>query len=199
VAHGLIATVFIAYNQHYKLELSADDFWLAISQGVSKHINADPEQYRSIFVSHKGKKTLEVPVDELGIAPRSANNENKWPTAIKWMTDKIQGDIKADLVTLLTSPFSTTGEVEQTAFNCTLMDSLKNYYEYRFSLCCGLPEVTLHGSPDDFAKMIERVKQLEQLLPDFKWWFDMIQPNLTKLMETAEGRPDLDWWSKICH
>src|SRR5205085_8430863 len=90
--------------------------------------------------------------------------------------------------------------IEQTVFDCTLMDSLKNYYEYRFTLLCGLPEVTLHGSPDDFQSIIARVDQLAGLIPDLRWWLeDLIRPHLYQLLATANGQPDLQWWSQICH
>jgi len=199
LTNGFVAAAFLAYNKHYKFELSVDDFWVAIAQGISKHINGNSEKYRSLFVSHEGKKTLDLPVDPLGIKPKSAGNANKWPQAINMMAKLIQKDIKADLVTTLTTPFSTTGSVEETVFNCTLMDSLKSYYDYKFSLCCGIPEVTLLGKPEDFQSILDRVNELAALIPDFNWWFDSIRPHLNKLLDTAAGNPDVEWWSTICH
>jgi hypothetical protein len=199
VANAFVATIYEAYCSHYKLELSADDFWTAIAQGVSTHMNRDPEAYRNLFVSHEGKKKLSVDVTDIIYVDLPGNNLKYWPVAIDRMTQEINKDIKADLVSLLTSPFSTTGPVEQTVFDCTLMDSLKNYYSYEFSIECGLPEVTLRGTPNDFQSMIDRLDQLKTFFPDFVWWLDPVRSHLNELKKTAEGNPNLDWWSKICH
>lgn len=58
--HGLIATVEECYNRHLELELSAEDFWVAISQVVSMFLadKENAEKYRERFVSHGGQKEL---------------------------------------------------------------------------------------------------------------------------------------------
>ncbi|CAF4389613.1 unnamed protein product, partial [Didymodactylos carnosus] len=63
----------------------------------------------------------------------------------------------------------------------------------------GLPEVTLRGSADDWQSVIDRVNTLKAYFGDFHWWFDSILPHLEKLKESAQGKPDKEWWSKICH
>ncbi|CAF4593904.1 unnamed protein product, partial [Rotaria magnacalcarata] len=81
---------------------------------------------RELMVSHEGKKTLTLPVDSLRI-PDSARPKigNKsvpginWPAAVRQMGELIRGDMKTDLATLLTTPFSGTTQVEQAVFDCT--------------------------------------------------------------------------------
>jgi hypothetical protein len=109
------------------------------------------------MVSHEEKKTLTLAVDSFRI-PDSARpkggNESvpaiDWSAAVRQIGLLIRDDMKTDLATLLTTPFSATTPVEQAVFDCTLMNSVKSYYEFRYFLCCGLPQVTLRGSPQDF-------------------------------------------------
>ncbi len=75
--------------------------------------------------------------------------------------------MKTDLATLLTTSFSATKAVERAIFDYTLMDSVKSYYDYRFTLECGFPQVTLRGSPNDFQQVIDRANQLRTIFTDF--------------------------------
>jgi len=60
VANAFIGTVYKAYSDHYPLELSVEDIWVAIAQGVSIHLNENAEKFRHFFVSHDGKKGTET-------------------------------------------------------------------------------------------------------------------------------------------
>lgn len=222
-AHALVATVFHAYSYHYKLELSADVFWLAIAQGVAQHLGIHAERYRGQFVSHEGQKELKVSADDLRCAPSSPHMARTdggqvdgkrgdecqiitsalppllWDRVIERFAQAIQGNMKTDFAALMTRPFSTSGPVERTVFACSLMEAAKHYFSYRCCLSCGIPEVTLLGSPDDFAHMMDRVDQLRRLLPDLEWWLTPIHGHLAKLRDTAAGQPDRSWWSQIAH
>jgi hypothetical protein len=66
-------------------------------------------------------------------------------------------------------------------------------------LGCGLPQVTLRGSPDDFQQVIDRVNQLRAIFTDFHRWLDPLISHLQQLKASAEGKPDIDWWQQICH
>ncbi|CAF3191998.1 unnamed protein product [Rotaria sp. Silwood2] len=206
VKNAFVATVFKAYCDHYPLELSVEDFWVVIAQGVSIHLNKNSEKFRHLLVEHEGKKTLTLIVDHLRIPesdrPANANQSIpaiNWPLAVREMCELIKKDMKADLTTLMSKRFSSTTDVEGAVFDCTLMDIVKSYYSYGFGLTCGIPQVTLRGTPDDFQELIDRVQQLKIFFTDFHWWFDTLLPHLKKLKQSAEGKDDIDWWQKICH
>ncbi|CAF4471404.1 unnamed protein product [Rotaria sp. Silwood2] len=206
VANAFVATVFKAYCDHYPLELSVDDFWVTIIQGIGLHLNQNAEKYRSLMVSHEEKKELTVSADDLRIsdAERSKHGTKSIPgvdseAVVGRIAELIRKDMKTDLASLITKPFSTTKPVEQAVFNCALMDAAKAYYSCGATLLCGIPEVTLRGSPDDFQQIIDSVNQLKLIFTDFHWWFDALLPHIKKLKNTAAGKPDFDWWSRICH
>jgi hypothetical protein len=206
IKNAFVGAVYKAYCDHYPLEISVEDFWIAIAQGVSIHLNENAEKYRQLMVAHEGKKELQLAVDSLripdSVRPKGGNKSVPaidWPAAVRQMGQLIRDDMKTDLATLLTTPFSATAPVEQAVFDCTLMDSVKSYYDFRFTLECGIPEVTLRGSPEDFQQVIDRINQLRTIFTDFHWWFDTLLPHLEHLKASAEGNPDIDWWQKICH
>jgi hypothetical protein len=206
IKSAFVGTIFKAYCEHYPLEISVEDFWVAIAQGVSIHLNENAEKYRQLMVAHEGKKELQLAVDSLripdSVRPKGGNKSVPaidWPAAVRQMGQLIRDDMKTDLATLLTTPFSATTPVEQAVFDCTLMDSVKSYYDFRFCLRCGIPKVTLRGSPEDFQQVIDRINQLRTIFSDFHWWLDTLLPHLQQLKASAEGNPDIDWWQKICH
>lgn len=206
IKNAFVATIFTAYSNHYPLELSVEDFWVTIAQGIGIHLNENSEKYRQVMVSHEGKKELNLSVDALrlpdSMRPKYGDKSIpavNWSAAVHLMGDQIKADMKTDLATLLTSPFSNTTAIEQAVFDCTLMDTVKSYYSYKFVFLCGLPKVTLRGTPDDFQQIIDRVNELRSIFTDFHWWLDSILPHLRKLKASAKGKPDIDWWQKICH
>ncbi|CAF4228070.1 unnamed protein product, partial [Rotaria sordida] len=143
-----LAAELNVYCYHYPLELSVEDIWVAIAQGVGIHLNQNAEKYRYLMVSHEGQKELNLNVDSLRIPdsdrPKYGNKSVPaidWSRAVRLMCGLVKDDMKTDMATLLTTPFSGTTPVEQAVFDCTLMDTVKAYYKYRCCLSCGIPEV----------------------------------------------------------
>ncbi|CAF2872591.1 unnamed protein product [Rotaria sp. Silwood2] len=206
VANAFVGTVFKAYSNHYPLELSVEDIWVVIAQGVSIHLNENAEKYRQFFVSHEDKKTLTLYVDDLRISNVDrVSGENlsipaiDWPKAVHLMGNLIKEDMRRDLASVISKPFSQTTAVQQTVLDACLMDTVKKYYAYEFGLLCGIPQVTLIGSPDDFQSVLDRLNQLKVFFPDLHWWLDPLFSHVQNFKESAEGNSDIDWWRKICH
>ena len=61
---GIFSAVLAAYNNHWKLRTSPDDWWLCVVKKVSLAIdeNAEKPAVRNLFVNHEGKKSLSVNV-----------------------------------------------------------------------------------------------------------------------------------------
>lgn len=204
VKNAFIGTVFAAYSQHYPLELSVEDIWTIIAQGVGMHINKNAEKLRHLFVSHEGKKVLDLNVDDLRMSAESRVIDNntqipaiRWPEAVRRMCDMIKADMKTDLASIISKPFSETTSVQQAVFDATLMDSVKAYYGLRYSVTCGIPQITLCGSADDYQSVIDRLNQLKTIFTDLHWWLDSLISHMTKFKASVEGKPDTDWWRKM--
>ena len=61
---GIFSAVLAAYNNHWKLRTSPDDWWFCVVKKVSVAIDEHAEKpaVRNLFVNHEGKKTLSVSV-----------------------------------------------------------------------------------------------------------------------------------------
>ncbi|CAM4801075.1 unnamed protein product [Rotaria magnacalcarata] len=155
VANAFVATICKAYCDHYPLELSVDDFWVTIIQG-EKELTVSADDLRISDAERPKHGTKSIPgVD--------------WEAVVRRIAELIRKYMKTDLVSLITKPFSTTKPVEQAVFNCALMSVAKAYYDYGATLLCGIPEVTLRGSPGDFQPIIDSINRLKLIFTDLHW------------------------------
>jgi hypothetical protein len=88
--------------------------------------------------------------------------------------------------------FSTTTLVEAAAFDVCLMDTFQGYFEYEMQCGCGIPEVTVLGTPEDWGSMIQRVRHLSEF--GLERWSDVLTPVLNKVADTAAGKIDAEFW-----
>jgi len=206
--HGLVATSFAneqnllnlgrdafyrcivqAYANHQSLVLSPDMIWLLISQGFARYVNAHAEEMRSKLVSHEGKQTLIVITDRNLF-------EAEWPKLIDGFGSQIDQFTKKDIAKTITANFTTTGPVERVASQITLMETVKSYFEYVVMMIgCGIPSITLEGTPDDWRNVLKKTKQLEQF--GLGEWTKGLEPILTEFIRAAEGKPRQQFWQGI--
>ena len=186
--HPFLSAVTTAYDNHLPIVLSPDMIWLQILQGLASHVTANAEKLRHHFVSHEGKKLIEIKRDEFV----KGNPKNDWEGAFAEFSTKMRGHIGADTHDLIASGYSTTGPVEQAAMNVALMDAMQSYFVYAMTTECGFPSVTLEGSQDDWRDLRSRAAKLSAY--DLDWWIKPLLPVLDQFLETAAGKPDKDFW-----
>lgn len=182
------------------ITVSPDDFWLLIAQGVAQHVggdNATAEKYRNTFVNHQGKKKLEIDGKLYGIHPKSANNKDGWPQAMQEFVRQIKANTKTNISDIMYASFSTSGQEVQTAFAGALMETMKNYFEYRMQLLCGIPKVYLLGLASEYQEIIDRVDQLRSILPDFQWYLDRVRSRMETIAESANGNENNSFWNRM--
>ncbi|KAL9953541.1 hypothetical protein ACROYT_G040972 [Oculina patagonica] len=199
--YGLFSAVLTAYNHHWKLRTSPDDWWFCVIRRVASAIdrNAKKESVRKMFVDHEGKKTINVAVPE-----RSIYNVD-----YTWFFDQIakgiQENVKVpEFVDGMTADFSTTTAVQKIVSQITLMSSVQEYFKFKMTTRCGIPAVEMLGTEDDWSKLKSKLKVLRTLLEpiendlglDSAWW-DLVEKVFRELLATYQGRPDKEWWSHI--
>lgn len=190
--HSFFQGMYEAYDNHRPFVLSPDMIWLLISQGFARHVNANPEKMRHFFVTHSGKLALVVPSGEVTLD----NPNSPWEETFQQLTIQIAASTGEDLMNLLTSDFSTTTSVERVASQITIMEAMKNYFEFITSrLGCGIPEITLTGTPEDWQKVLEKTKKLS--LYDLKWWTKEMQPLLKEFVKASKGDINKDFWKEM--
>jgi uncharacterized protein DUF4419 len=187
VGHGLTRAAHTAYALHYPLVLSPDAIWLAIAQGFAAHVNANAERLRGRFVRHAGRATIRIQRDDFV----KGSPRNRWPEAFDIFSDAVAEYIgrQRDLVVC---DFSTTGLHERAASEIVLLDAMQSYFKYEFFSRCGIPAITLDGTPDDWRAIRRRALALEEY--ELAWWTSALGPVLDELVSTAEGRVDIAFW-----
>jgi hypothetical protein len=111
--------------------------------------------------------------------------------------DQLNVRVKGDTCQLLVNDFSTTDVTSKAASQVVLMDTMKHYFPYTMEITCGIPEVALHGSLEDWHKLLEKTRGIRALGIGLDWWLDVLEPVLEKLIETHSGHVDADRWSHV--
>lgn len=190
--HTLFETVHRAFDEHRPLILRPDDIWLVISQGLAACVNADPEKYRAAFVSHEGKAEIRIRRDSFVMGEFG----NDWRGCFPEFSARIREHIGEANHSLMLSAFSTTGDIERAASEVVLMDVVQSYFEYVVETRCGIPTITLEGTLEDWAKVVEKTKALSKF-GGLDWWLDRVVPVVQEFADAAAGNPNLEFWQNI--
>ena len=176
--------VVYAYACHKSLALSPDMIWLLISQGFARYVNAHAEELRPQLVDHTGKMDLVV---------QFKTKKDDWPKLIEGFASQIDQHTKGDIAKTITANFTTTGPVEHVASQITLMGSAKKYFNYiAMRLSCGIPSITIQGTPNDWESVLSKTIQLEKY--GLGEWTKSLEPILQEFIRASEGKPNQQFW-----
>ena len=184
-------TMISAFSNHRPVVLSPDVIWLIISQQFAHYVNENAEQMRDLIVSHDGIQTLTVKTyfDLL-------SDKVDWAGLLDGLNDQIRQNTKDGIADVITASFSTTGINERIASQATLMETVKNYFEYIMELTgCGIPSITLIGTSDDWTAVLEKTQKLSKY--GMEWWTAELEPILKQFISASQGNPDLKFWQNI--
>lgn len=190
--HSFLQGMYRAYAEHYPFVLSPDMIWLLISQGFATHVDIHAEELRSQIVDHSEKISLIIMDNRIRIDDPNAPWEKLFPQ----FADSMRAYTKNGIIDLLTADFSTTTPTSRIASQITVMKAMENYFEYIYIYAiCGIPEVTLLGTPEDWQKILDKTRQLARY--NLSWWVDEMVPVLEKIVETSKGKIDRNFWRSM--
>jgi len=194
---GIITALHTAYQSHYALSLSVSDFIILIGQGLGAHINEHAEKLRKHFVDHQGQETIEIFRDEFVMG-----QQNDWSTVFGEFASQIKQRVKTDVYDVIIDDTSVATATTRIVSEITLMEAMKRFFRYKVSTCCGIPQITLEGTPEDWQKLKDKVHKLVEMDKDncleLKWWLDQLVPVIDQICETGITRkPDVKFWSNI--
>lgn len=188
----LLAAVYMAFSQHRPLVLTPDVVWITIAQGVAHHMAIHGERLRSRLVAHRGKLDLAFECrDWVDKSP-----ENPWPEAFASWAGQIRDHVGPPMHDVLVCDFSTTGAVERAASQIVLMDVFERYFHYVAYCICGIPAVTLEGSPADWHRLADKAVGLREF--ELDWWLEHLLPICEQFVRASRGEVDLGHWQGIC-
>jgi len=189
--HPFVYAAYRAYSDHRPLTISPDMVWLMIVQGFAMHVNENAEALRKQFVDFDGKTNIDIRRDDFV----KGNPDNDWESVFPEFSYKIGEYTGQTLKDLVVADFSTSGNIEKAAFEVSLMDAMDHYFSYSVSILCGIPEIKLEGTPEDWALIEQKAKQLAQY--DLEWWIDDLAPVLKEFTAAANGKVNQQFWEGI--
>ncbi len=176
------------YAEHRPIVLSPDIIWLVINQQLAKHIAGNAETFRSIIVSHEGQ--LDIAIESnTDILTENAD----WSAILEGFYNQIDAKTLDGIAKDFVADFSTTGTDERIASVATLMKGVESYFKYIvYHMICGIPSVTLTGTPDDWKQLLQKCDILKKF--GLTTWYRWLKPILSEFIRAAEGHPHLAFW-----
>jgi hypothetical protein len=188
--HPLVAAVHRAFMDHRPLTLSPDTIWLMIIQGVASHITAHAEELRPRFVRHQGKLQISVRRDDFV----KGSPENPWAEVVDEFSEQVRQHV-GSAIDLFLPAFTTTGPVERAAAGVVLLDAMRSYFTYDMDTFCGIPAVSLEGTPEDWQAVVDRAEQFSSL--DLEWWLEPLRGILHQFVAASRGVVDRQFWQSL--
>lgn len=184
-------SIIDAFANHRPITLTPDMIWLLISQGFSSYVNDHPDEMREKLVSHKGKMDL-IAVSRTDLLSGNAD----WEKIVGDLANEVNKNTKGKIAQTVTADFSTTGPTERIASQVTLLDVVKKYFEYKvIHISCGIPAITLKGTPEDWHKVLDKTNALSSY--GIGEWVSELKPLLKEFVATAKGNPDASFWKNM--
>ncbi|KAF2803379.1 uncharacterized protein BDZ99DRAFT_482218 [Mytilinidion resinicola] len=195
--NGFVTGIIRAFQQDLHLVLRPDDAWLCILTQFSMYVNANAEELRSLFVSHKGKKELVVDARPEPVAYLDCGKMSQH------MADLISDHVvDPKLKDWIMPRFTTTTHNDKSIAAVVMMGTLKRYFDYAFRGGCGFPSVTLLGEPSDWEEILRRVEELPRYGKEAKEWSKLLVPIIKRFIATffiPESQELKDFWLRACH
>ncbi|UZR94316.1 DUF4419 domain-containing protein [Chondrinema litorale] len=190
--HTFIHGMHKAYAEHRPFVISPDMIWLLVCQTFSYHINFNHRKGINLF-PHLDKK-IELAVRNENV--RLGDPNSAWHETTQQLTSSIEAYVGKELIDVLRANFSTTGIKERVASEITILDSMKAYFEYVVYYCvCGIPEITLEGSVEDWQLVQTKAVYLSQFKLDN--WVKKISPLLNEFVEASKGNINIHFWMNM--
>ncbi|KAL7784046.1 hypothetical protein V8C43DRAFT_171166 [Trichoderma afarasin] len=193
--NGFVEGLIRAFNQDLHLVIRPDDVWQAILSQFSLFINGgeNAERLRHMFVSHEGKKELDVYFTSL--------SEIDFGEAAQKFASLIQQNVvDPELREWMLPNFSTTTKHDKAVAAFGMMGAMKKYFEYNLMCGCGLPSVTLLGTRHDWEMLASRVNKLNKYGDECQRWANLLQP-IMRYMQRTFDEPDSqevkDFWLRV--
>ncbi len=188
--HPLVGAVHLAFSEHRPLILTPDAIWITIAQGLANHVHNHAEHLRDRLVSHEGTKDITIEVE--GFVDGAP--ENPWQLMFPMFAEEIEARAPKSFQ-WLEADFSTSGPLELLVSRLVMMDVFQPFYNYRSVCVCGIPEITLEGTPADWQRLRAKVEYLHDY--DCAWWLEYLVPVCDQFVRARSGDIDLDHWRRI--
>ncbi|KIK51625.1 hypothetical protein GYMLUDRAFT_265756, partial [Collybiopsis luxurians FD-317 M1] len=194
--NGFVDAVTRAYNEHHAISIRPDDVWIAILTQFNFYVNANADRLRSHFVEHEGQK-------ELRVEATGTRYTVDFGHLARLMTEELRENVKDSTFCDWVLPtFSTTTLNDTIVSSVVMMATMKKYFAYEFYLRCGIPQVTLEGTKEDWEEIVKRIAKLKEFGEEPAAWHKLLFPVLSRFVRAFDdphSEENLKFWQHIAH
>ena len=197
--NGLLFAVTLAYATHYPLTLKPCDIMLAISQGLAIHIKENAKALKAHFSDQQEKYKITIIRNDFV----KGSVDNDWFSVFdEFATVAGNTVLDKELVPLMQKEFKSSTQKSLAARNICIMDAMSPYVDYTMHTMCGIPQITLRGTPDEWIHVRTYANYLRKYGLD--WWIDELDKVLEKFVNTSQDLHDgttdsidLEFWNSM--
>jgi hypothetical protein len=85
--------------------------------------------------------------------------------------------------------------VERAAAGVVLLDAVQSYFQYVLETRCGIPEITLEGTPGDWQALADRAEGFAEF--GLEVWIETLRPILRQFVRASQGDVDKPFWQSL--
>ena len=182
---GFVGLLSHCYSQHLPVAIAPHDLWIVIMSEITKEVSSHSEEYRSLFTTSDTKETISVPSGSMTEMPMGVLS--------KALQEKVLFDSS-----ILFQNFSTETPIITETIQAIFCDMASPYYNYMM-FCCGIPSIELRGTTEDWQKLLQGFKSIEQTFETdtITQYFNKTAPVLEQFLKASQGEVNLDFWKDI--
>lgn len=182
---GYLQYLGFAWANHKGVIISPEIIWYIILCEIAGLIKESPEDYRFLFSSSPEKQNIIIPCNDVeGINPA---------LIIELLKNLVPSDIN-----LFFPKFSTAGPESDIAFNIAFCDLVSVYYNY-FTLACGIPEIEIRGTIEDWNKLCSHITKIAKLTNKWQNYLNNCLMTVNDIIANLERntQDSVDFWKRI--
>ena len=188
--NNLLKATVLAFAYHLPLRLSPDHIMYAILSAFNIWTNemGGHKKLAEKGIVNPNKTDIKIEID---LKPN-------WDQVVDTLGQRLEDAItNKDLIQVMKASFTTTTPTINQVKNLTMASIMKNFVRISFSTMCGIPYVTLQGSPQDWEKLKVVANALLSLADgELNWWLTDLNKSLDKMIATSQGKGlEKDWLS----
>ncbi|MFC1638657.1 DUF4419 domain-containing protein [Patescibacteria group bacterium] len=180
------------FRDHHPLALRPEVLMHIIVNEVATTVNLHPDDYRHLFTTaEEGKTRIDT-----GVSPW---DDNGWRDNLDEYGEKLREAVPAGIMEHLLPEFSTHTPESRAASMVAFMDAAKEFYDYHSHTRCGIPEIRLLGTVEDYYMLLHAAQSLsERFEKHLGEYFRHLLPVLKTIATQAAGdEPDDGFWKSI--
>lgn len=187
-------TILTCFAYHLPFVINPEMIRYLLLNGFGKIIENNPSKYKKFLFKSPSKEKEKIHLSRNEFLIDFKNNDwhgliDEFVFNIKQMTSN------KDLIELSTEKLTTTSSVNNIVNNIAVMNCFSSYVQYSFSTRCGIPEIELWGTVNDWIKIKELIICIGKC--ELEWWTNNLIPIIDNIIDSIDMKINYDFWKSI--